>query len=763
MANMKDVAKRAEVSISTVSNFLNGTKPVNPLTREKIMDAISALNFYPNASAKALKTNVTNEIGVILPSISDPYYAAVFRGIEKIFSTDNYYINLAFSDEIAEKEQDIIRGFMQKNVSGTILVSCQPNEADYFYKNFLSDSRPIVFIDRKIKKYDSNFVNFNNYATIYEFIEALYKKNYRKIALLIGSKDYSSESECTRAYMDAHKELELEIDHDLIENISIFKEDAFRHCMHLLSHKSPDAIITSSQSMLEGILEAISLRKLNVPEDILVVTLGQECWNRKTSCPNVISTMRPAILLGETAAQLLQKNITSPVVFEPKSINLNDNIKVAELAIPRKMHAVVKPLIKVNKTIRVLMLEEHGTAAAINCLLPDFISQYGINVEIETLDIQKMLNKIITSWQDSHEEYDVFMYDIPWLYQLASLGCLADISDYVQSDSFQKDLFIPRSVDMYGKFDGKYYGIPFTYSPPLLFYRKDLFKNIQIARDFKNKYKIPLRPPKTWTEFNAIAEFFTQRNNADSPVEFGTAVAGGFQEVFIPEFLYRLWTYGGDIYDKNLNIIINSAQCKKAMTALKNTLAFATRESAHFSIENTIEEFYLGNVAMIVCYASYAVTINNRLKSKVIGKIGYDFLPGKTPMLAGWGLGVNSKSSNKESALHFIDWACSTNINTYSAILEGQTLLSDSHKNYELLKIYPWLSLEHETFNHCISRTCAYLPGCKVVPRDKIEAIVFESISAYMWDDVDLNENLSILQQKLDCLFNEFGYKKCKD
>ena len=97
MATIRDVAEKAGVSIATVSNYLNGTKPVSPASAQKISQAVQELQYTANAAAKGLRAQKSHEIGVILPNFDDPYYVQIFQGIEKAFSGSSYFLSIAFS------------------------------------------------------------------------------------------------------------------------------------------------------------------------------------------------------------------------------------------------------------------------------------------------------------------------------------------------------------------------------------------------------------------------------------------------------------------------------------------------------------------------------------------------------------------------------------------------------------------------------------------------------------------------------------------
>ena len=136
MATLKDVANLAGVSIATVSNYLNNTKPVSKEISKKIQDAVNELHYSINQNAKNLKSKTNTDIGVILPSLNDSYYVQLFQGIKSYFQNTNYYLNLDFSENIPESEKTLSIICLKKQVCGLILVSCQPMNWKFYYDNF---------------------------------------------------------------------------------------------------------------------------------------------------------------------------------------------------------------------------------------------------------------------------------------------------------------------------------------------------------------------------------------------------------------------------------------------------------------------------------------------------------------------------------------------------------------------------------------------------------------------------------------------------
>jgi DNA-binding LacI/PurR family transcriptional regulator len=147
MATIKDVAKEAGVSLGTVSNVLSRKGRVSPERTKRVQEAIQKLGYTPDATARSLKTNRSMSIGVILPNISDPNFAHIFTGIERVLSEQGYTSALYTTSEIPAKENLIIDKICEQRMDGVILVTCQPQRKKAF--SHLSGCRDWAEEDRQ--------------------------------------------------------------------------------------------------------------------------------------------------------------------------------------------------------------------------------------------------------------------------------------------------------------------------------------------------------------------------------------------------------------------------------------------------------------------------------------------------------------------------------------------------------------------------------------------------------------------------------------
>ena len=137
------------------------------------------------------------------------------------------------------------------------------------------------------------------------------------------------------------------------------------------------------------------------------------------------------------------------------------------------------------------------------------------------------------------------MMDITWLEGLVESGGVKNLDHLLARRDYLAG-FIDGAVKDYGMYVESLYAIPFMSGAQILFYQKDLFENRSLQMRFRRKYNEELAPPKTWSQFNVVAEFFTQEYTPDSPVKYGVSVPQGNNVYTASEFLSRLWSYGGE-------------------------------------------------------------------------------------------------------------------------------------------------------------------------------------------------------------------------
>lgn len=754
MATIKDVAKMAGVSIATVSNYLNHTKPVSKEVSLKIQQAVNELQYAQNLNAKNLKRKSNTDIGIILPSLNDSYYVQLFQGIKSFFQNTDYYMDLAFTNNIPEFEQSIVHNFLRKRISGLILVSCQPDNWKFYYDNFTSKNIPLVLIDHNIHSLDANFVSFNNRALIKDMVDSLLKAGFRDICLMSGPENYDCEAACIRGFRDSFKNHDLVPEQRFFLKTDMSKEDAFRKTIHLLKKQIPDVIVTTSESLAAGIIEGITILGYTV-QDIPVFTLGEEHWNLHTHSFSSCSTVRPAMKLGQTASRLLMEQINSPLTKETEKIILGgcrfSDTECAMSACQQHLsgHTTVKPATK--QSIRVLMLDTPQVHSLLG-LIRNFENRTHIAVNVTILPHHCLYETILEKYHSSEEPpYDVFMYDIPWLPSLASAHILEDIT--AEMNSLNLNIFLPGCLKYYSTFNRRYYGVPFMYAPQVFYYRKDLFENPVLKEDYERQNNISLRPPVTLKEFNTIADFFTNKTDA---IHYGTSIPTAYSECLTPEIYMRLRSFGGNLFDSTGRVCLDSDQALKAYINFIRSIKFAKPDYRTATDISVVQDFLGGETAMLISYPSFLTDVTDLRKNSIIGSIGYHMIPGRTPLLGGWGLGISSHSSNKSAAFEFLKWTCDEQIGNYSTLLGGQSAITSTYTNDELAELYPWLPLYHSIYASTTPTVPPRLANNLVIPQYEIDEIVCKWIYELLEKDLAVQDVITNTHRELEELVEQY-------
>lgn len=762
MTTLKDVAKDAGVSIATVSCCLSGMRPVKAETKARILDSIERLKYIPNASARNLKIASNKLIGVILTDIDNAYHSEIFKGLSAHFQNAGYTISVAFSNSSPEIECEKVDDFISQKVSGLIIITCQPQNTVFFQDRIISYNIPTVFIEQHPNILDNSvsFVGFNNYKTTYFLTSELIRNGYRDIALITGSILFPSEIECMDGYKAAFLDNNLPLNQDLICTTNMSKEDSFKTVMTSISKKSLQAVIATSENIALGAYEALEIRGFKIPDNVQLITFGEERWNKSGRLPGVIHTSRTAFTMGTQAAELLLQIIHSPLLFEDKNIIFADNITLSGLQLPPP-EKLVPPSIIVKdeqQTLNILMVDL-PTAHSAELISSDFMQKTGIPIHFEFVKQDELLNRIERDVNNSRNFFDIYMYDIPWLGYMVQNALVSDVTDFVDHSNFNPKFIFKEIMDNC-VYENRYFGVPIIGGSQIMFYRKDLFENKEILKDFKQKFKVPLRPPRTWTEFNGVAEFFTRSCNANSPTEYGTTFADVIDEELAPEILIRLWSYGGKLWDKSNRVTMCTPENIRAFHSILQTLNYVEHPLFRKSISQTISDFSSGKTAMLLTYTEYAAQINESIHTNVIGRVGYEPVPGKTPVSVGWNFGLNPFSPKSDLAYKYFNWLCQHDTSYYMTIMDGQSPVIAAYHSHELLKLYPWMELTEKSFEYCNKRCGPYRPKSLIVPQNKIEAILCGVLSDILKRGLTVQEALEMGQTKMELLFRPYGYPK---
>lgn len=257
-------------------------------------------------------------------------------------------------------------------------------------------------------------------------------------------------------------------------------------------------------------------------------------------------------------------------------------------------------------------------------------------------------------------QFDIVVVPIAFIHSFAHAGYMSDLTDMINtlaSPSFDKADFIPGLYNTYASYNGKNVALPFKPDSQMLFYRKDLFEDPAMKDAFKAKYGRDLTVPKTPEEMLEAAEFFTKSSNPDSPTEYGysTMMSKGSSRF---GWFNRLGYYGGKEVGGNYQPGFTNGSGEKALQFLMDISKFAPSDWLNFDWDLANTFFAQGNAAMMEQWPGLYLTCDQD-GSPTKGKVGYAVVPGSSPTLGGWAMGIVADSKEQEMAFKFCEMVTS--------------------------------------------------------------------------------------------------------
>ena len=310
MATMEDVARRAGVSVTTVSHVLNGTRKVQPETERLVKAAMKEAGYTPNVLARALAQSRTNTLGVAMSAVSNHYFNNVVRAIESESERHGLMIFLSDTRDDAEHELRIVQALHQRRVDGIILASAADEERKVF--RYLQNSKlPVVLIDRLMSE-NVDQVGVENIKPMSELVIHLANHGHRRIGFLSGHAGLSTSSERQHGYMQGLCHAGLPFDPDLIMGGGSDIEPARAAVHSLLSlPAAPTAIISGNNLMTIGAMRAFRDLNLDVPKDIALAGFDDFDWADSFS-PRLTVVDQPGNAIGVLAVQMMMARIYEP-------------------------------------------------------------------------------------------------------------------------------------------------------------------------------------------------------------------------------------------------------------------------------------------------------------------------------------------------------------------------------------------------------------------------------------------------------------------
>ena len=328
--SIKDIAKRAGVSIATVSRVLNKNGRYSRETEEKILKIIEESGYRRNVNAKSLRTKKTQTIGVIVPDITNEFFAKIIQSVERNAMKYDYSVFVCNTDEDEAREQMQVKNLLEKFVDGIIYISGKTKSGEEVEENI---GIPVVYIDRYISA-SKMYVQSDNKEGGYLATKELLSAGCKNIMIIKDFRQISSIISRYEGYKMALKEAGKSVDENLIHNVDhVNYEEAKKGVLEKINSGIKfDGIFATNDWMAIGAISALREREIKIPEEVKIVGFDNMSISEITS-PSITTIHQDSEKLGEYATEILMgiilkdetdiKNISVPVKLVKRNSTKN--------------------------------------------------------------------------------------------------------------------------------------------------------------------------------------------------------------------------------------------------------------------------------------------------------------------------------------------------------------------------------------------------------------------------------------------------------
>jgi LacI family transcriptional regulator len=331
MATIKEIARRAKVSIATVSNVITGVVPVSPELRQRVEAAIEEMDYYPNYVARSLKTKRTRLLGMVISDITNPFFPQLVRGAEEVALTNNYLLVTFNSDDRVDREKRILSVLRNRRVDGILLVVAPQSGELHHISNIVKAGTPLVCLDRLPPGLAVDSVTVDNAGGARQCIEHLLSLGHRRVGIVTGPLILQTSCERLEGYKTALNEAGIEIDPLLIREGDFRVESGYSLGREILELPDrPSALFISNNTMALGLLKAVEDLRLRCPED-LAVAIFDDVPFLVALRPPLTAVSQPAYEMGRRAVELLLQRIEGKETSTgPISVRLPTELEIRE-------------------------------------------------------------------------------------------------------------------------------------------------------------------------------------------------------------------------------------------------------------------------------------------------------------------------------------------------------------------------------------------------------------------------------------------------
>jgi LacI family transcriptional regulator len=307
---IKEVAERAQVSVSTVSRVLNDYPFVSDAARTRVTDAMRALDYRPDMAARSMRTGTTRAVGFVVSDITNPVFAAIAKGADSMLHPHGYSLVLANSGGDAEHEAELVAALRQRRVDG--LIAAVADERSPGLAERLGSVPACVLFDREVGGSGADAVCSDHAAGMRQALDHLAALGHGRVGLIAGQQGQLGSRARVAAYRDIGAGLGLDGDRRLVVTGRLSRETGYAAVRELLGlREPPTALIAGNNQLTVGALEALRELGAGIPRDVSLVACDDIDLARMHDPPLDVIHRDPE-QHGRAAAELLLRRLDDP-------------------------------------------------------------------------------------------------------------------------------------------------------------------------------------------------------------------------------------------------------------------------------------------------------------------------------------------------------------------------------------------------------------------------------------------------------------------
>jgi LacI family repressor for deo operon, udp, cdd, tsx, nupC, and nupG len=333
---IKEIAKKLNISVSTVSRALHDHSSIGLRTKTRVKQLAKELNYEPNQTAIFFQQGKTFTLGVILPELSEAFFSTAISGIEDTANKSEYTVLLGQSHDNEEREKQIVNTMKNHRVDG-IIVSISKNTVNYdHFESLKKYNIPAVFFDRIPNIPNIHYVACNMQSGTVQAVNFLLKKGHRIIGMINGPEKLVASQQRLEGYLMALKKHRLKYDPNLIIPSDLTKDGTYEAMRQLTSMKrKPTAVVAFNDYVALDAVEYARRLKLKINQDITFVSYANLPVSHYTAFPPAASVEQYPYLQGQKATETLLELLKNKNEFETTSYKkiivdskliINDNL-----------------------------------------------------------------------------------------------------------------------------------------------------------------------------------------------------------------------------------------------------------------------------------------------------------------------------------------------------------------------------------------------------------------------------------------------------